>query len=83
MKTETFYKTYHLLRTWWVNVLECEEDDDKEGCMNMVTGVDEASNYEGWRTLDSSWRDLEEESDGKIFHIFHVNLTMKEVERNR
>ncbi len=58
-------------------MLECEKDDDEEGCMNMVTGEDEAPNKDkGWGTLDSSWLDLKEENEGKTFH---VNVIIEEV----
>ncbi len=35
---------------------------------------------EGWRTPESSLLDLEEEDDGKIFHI---NIIMEESEQDR
>jgi hypothetical protein len=41
----------------------------------MVIGEDEAPKDEEWRTLDSTWLDLEED-DGKLFH---VNVIIEEV----
>jgi hypothetical protein len=37
-----------------VNMLECEEDEDEKGCVNMVGGEDVAPKDEGWRTLNNS-----------------------------
>jgi hypothetical protein len=41
-----------------VNILECEEDDDEEGCVNMITGENRTLEYARRRTLISSWLDL-------------------------
>jgi hypothetical protein len=45
----------------------------------MVTGEDEVPKDKGWSTSDGSWLDLEEEENGKIFH---VNVIMEEVEHS-
>ncbi len=55
-----------------MNVLGCKEDDDEEGCVNMVTAENEALKDGGWKTPDDLWLDLEEEDNRKIFHVIEI-----------
>jgi hypothetical protein len=42
------------------NVLGCKEDEEEEGCMNVITGEGDAPEGEGRRTSDDFWLQMEE-----------------------
>jgi hypothetical protein len=42
-----------------VSVLECEENDDEEGCMNKITGGSRIPEDGAWISPDSLWLHLE------------------------
>jgi hypothetical protein len=48
------------------NVLGCKEDEEEEGCMNVVTGEGDAPEGEGRRTSDDSWLQMEENDRDRI-----------------
>jgi transketolase N-terminal domain/subunit len=44
-------------------MLGIEEDEDEEGCVNMIMGEGDMPEGEEWSTSDNSWREMECEDD--------------------
>jgi hypothetical protein len=62
-----------------VHAVECEEEEDDEGFVNMAEGEYECGRNERWKTPDYSWLDLEEEED---LTMYHVNVVIDEDRAN-
>jgi hypothetical protein len=61
-------------------VLECKEDEEKEGCANMVMGEGYMPEREWWGGPKHSWLEMDKEEEEKSFY---VNLLMEEGEPRR
>jgi hypothetical protein len=53
-----------------VNVLGCGKDEEEEGWLIVISGEDDpVPKGRGWRTLNDSWLEMEQDDEEKIFHV--------------